>query len=93
MPAAFFEPVLGPHLKYLALLAEGVDALGAAEAAMLALSAERARLADGQDILDLGCGWGSLTLWARRALSQLAIAASQLARPARVHRGARRRRT
>jgi cyclopropane-fatty-acyl-phospholipid synthase len=30
---------------------------------MLALTCHRARLADGQDILELGCGWGSLTLW------------------------------
>jgi cyclopropane-fatty-acyl-phospholipid synthase len=40
-----------------------VDDLGAAEAAMLELTCERAELADGQDILELGCGWGSLTLW------------------------------
>jgi cyclopropane-fatty-acyl-phospholipid synthase len=65
VPAAFFETVLGPHLKYSsAYWPAGVDELGAAEAAMLALSAERAGLADGQDILDLGCGWGSLSLWA-----------------------------
>ena len=31
---------------------------------MLELTAERAGLGDGQDILDLGCGWGSLSLWA-----------------------------
>ena len=31
---------------------------------MLELTAERAGLADGQEILDLGCGWGSLALWA-----------------------------
>jgi cyclopropane-fatty-acyl-phospholipid synthase len=37
--------------------------LDAAEAAMLRLSCERAELADGQRILELGCGWGSLTLW------------------------------
>jgi cyclopropane-fatty-acyl-phospholipid synthase len=41
-----------------------VTVLGDAEAAMLALTAERAGLADGQDVLDLGCGWGSLSLWA-----------------------------
>ncbi|HEX8112164.1 MAG TPA: class I SAM-dependent methyltransferase, partial [Kofleriaceae bacterium] len=42
----------------------GVAALGAAEAAMLELTAARAGLADGQAVLDLGCGWGALTLWA-----------------------------
>ncbi|WP_101674926.1 SAM-dependent methyltransferase [Alloalcanivorax mobilis] len=62
--ARFYERVLGPRLKYSsALWPEGVNDLAGAEQAMLALSAERAGLADGQDILELGCGWGSLTLW------------------------------
>ena len=65
VPAAFFQRVLGPHLKYSACYwPPGVDTLGAAEAAMLELTAERAGLADGQAVLDLGCGWGSLSLWA-----------------------------
>ena len=65
VPAALFEHVLGPHRKYSSCYwPRGVDELGAAEAAMLALSAERAGLADGQTILDLGCGWGAMTLWA-----------------------------
>lgn len=63
LPAAFFEQVLGPHLKYsCALWPEGVATLGEAESRMLALTTERAALEDGQRILDLGCGWGSLTL-------------------------------
>jgi len=65
VPAAFFEHVLGPHLKYSGCYwPAGTRTLGDAEAAMLALTAERAGLADGQDVLDLGCGWGSLSLWA-----------------------------
>jgi cyclopropane-fatty-acyl-phospholipid synthase len=65
VPAELFSTVLGPHLKYSSCYwPPGVNDLGAAEAAMLALTAERAGLADGQDVLDLGCGWGSLTLWA-----------------------------
>jgi cyclopropane-fatty-acyl-phospholipid synthase len=65
VPPAFFEAVLGPHLKYSsAYWPDGVTTLADAEAAMLALTAERAGLADGQTVLDLGCGWGALTLWA-----------------------------
>ena len=65
VPAAFFQTVLGPHLKYSSCYwPEGVNTLGAAEAAMLELTAERAQLANGQEILDLGCGWGSFSLWA-----------------------------
>nr|HEX4317215.1 cyclopropane-fatty-acyl-phospholipid synthase family protein [Kofleriaceae bacterium] len=68
VPAAFFERVLGPHLKYSSCYwPPGVDTLGGAEAAMLELVAARAGLDDGaggQDVLDLGCGWGSFSLWA-----------------------------
>lgn len=64
VPARFFERVLGPRLKYsCALYEKGVESLGSAEAAMLGLTCQRARLEDGQRILELGCGWGSLTLW------------------------------
>lgn len=65
VPAAFFKAVLGPRMKYSACYwPENVDDLGAAEQAMLELVAERARLADGLRVLDLGCGWGSFSLWA-----------------------------
>jgi cyclopropane-fatty-acyl-phospholipid synthase len=64
VPAEFFATVLGPHRKYSAGLYEtGTTTLAAAEEAMLRLTCERAQLHDGQDILELGCGWGSLTLW------------------------------
>jgi cyclopropane-fatty-acyl-phospholipid synthase len=64
VPAAFFEQVLGKHLKYSSgLWNPGVISLDQAEADMLATTAERAGLADGMDVLELGCGWGSLTLW------------------------------
>ncbi len=65
VPTAFFRLVLGDHLKYSACLFEHANStLDEAEAAMLLLYAERAELADGQEVLDLGCGWGSFTLWA-----------------------------
>ncbi len=63
VPPAFFERVLGPRLKYSCALFEPGDTLGAAEERMLALTCARAGLADGQRILELGCGWGSLSLW------------------------------
>jgi cyclopropane-fatty-acyl-phospholipid synthase len=64
VPAAFFEVVLGRHLKYSSgLWEDGTATLDQAEEAMLALTCQRAALADGQRILELGCGWGSLSLW------------------------------
>lgn len=64
VPAAFFETVLGPYLKYSSgYWPEGVTTLEASERAMLELYVERAQLHDGQRILDLGCGWGSLSLF------------------------------
>lgn len=64
VPTAFFELVLGPHRKYSSCyFPTGRETLEQAEAAALAVTCERAGLADGQSILELGCGWGSLTLW------------------------------
>jgi cyclopropane-fatty-acyl-phospholipid synthase len=64
VPPAFFRLVLGPRLKYSSCWwPAGVETLTAAEEAMLALTCERAGVEDGMEILDLGCGWGSLTLW------------------------------
>jgi cyclopropane-fatty-acyl-phospholipid synthase len=64
VPAAFFAEVLGPRRKYSsAWWPAGVDTLEAAEAAALEATCVRARLADRQSVLELGCGWGSLSLW------------------------------
>jgi len=64
VPTRFYQLCLGPRLKYSgALWPTGVTTLAEAEERMLALYAERAQLADGQDILELGCGWGSLSMW------------------------------
>ena len=64
VPAEFFSLVLGPHRKYSGCVwPQGVIDLGEAEAAALAETCERAGLSDGQDVLELGCGWGSLSLW------------------------------
>ena len=64
VPAAFFSSVLGPHLKYSCCLYEtGQERLADAERLALTQTAEHAALIDGQDVLELGCGWGSLTLF------------------------------
>ena len=64
VPTQFFELVLGKRKKYSCCYWPGqVTTLEAAEEASLRLTCERARLEDGMRVLDLGCGWGSLTLW------------------------------
>ena len=64
VPAAFYKLCLGPRLKYSSCFYEtGRESLAEAEVAMLSLTSQRAELANGQEILELGCGWGSLTLW------------------------------
>lgn len=63
LPSSFFELILGPQLKYSSCYFCGDVNLIAAEEAMLSLTARRAGVEDGQQILDLGCGWGSLTLY------------------------------
>jgi cyclopropane-fatty-acyl-phospholipid synthase len=64
LPTDFFAHILGEHKKYSSgYWDETVTHLDEAEARMLTLTCERAELEDGQRILELGCGWGSLTLW------------------------------
>ncbi len=64
LPAEFFSLVLGPRRKYSCCFYEREgDTLAQAEEQALAATAARAQLADGQAILELGCGWGSLSLW------------------------------
>ena len=64
LPAEFFALILGPHRKYSSCLYPSPGAsLAEAEAHALAETCDHAGLADGQEILELGCGWGSLSLW------------------------------
>ncbi|HEV7611895.1 MAG TPA: cyclopropane-fatty-acyl-phospholipid synthase family protein [Steroidobacteraceae bacterium] len=64
LPCAFFELILGSRLKYSSgYYRHPAESLDQAEANMLELTAERAALEDGDRILELGCGWGSLSLW------------------------------
>lgn len=64
VPAAYFQACLGKHMKYSCCQWDpDVTDLDQAEARMLALTCQRAGVANGQRILELGCGWGSLSLW------------------------------
>ncbi len=64
VPAGFYDLVLGKRKKYsCCLYANGSENLDQAEEASLAETCRRAEISDGQNILELGCGWGSLTLW------------------------------
>lgn len=92
VPTAFYELVLGKRLKYSsAYWPAGVQTLDAAEEAMLALTAERAGLADGQRILELGCGWGSLSLWMAERYPAAWITAVSNSRTQKAHIDARAR--
>ena len=76
VPADFFALALGPHRKYSsAWWPDGTQTLAQAEAAALAATCEHAGLEDGQSILELGCGWGSLTLWMAARYPQSSITA------------------
>lgn len=64
VPTEFFRWVLGKHRKYSSCYwSETTKNLDEAEALALQITCERAELMDGQSILELGCGWGSLSLW------------------------------
>ncbi len=86
LPTRFFELCLGKRLKYSSCFyATGSESLDAAEEAMLALYCERAELADGQRILELGCGWGSLTLWMAQRYPNARITGVSNSRTQREH--------
>lgn len=90
LPPEFFERTLGPNLKYSgAFWPDGTDSLGDAEEAMLRLTAGRAGLVDGQEILELGCGWGSLTLHMARRFPNAQITAVSNSAPQRRYIEAR----
>lgn len=86
LPPQFFELCLGKRLKYSSCYYPlGSESLEQAEEAMLSLYGRRAQLADGQDILELGCGWGSLTLWMAERYPNARITAVSNSRPQREH--------
>ena len=90
VPAAFYELALGSRLKYSsAYWPPGTPDLDAAEELMLRNTCEHAELQDGQRILELGCGWGSLTLWMASQYPESEIVAVSNSASQRVHIEAR----
>ncbi len=90
VPTEFYARVLGKHLKYSSACyphpkAPAAANLDAAEARMLALTCQRARLADGDRILELGCGWGSLSLWMAANYPKARITAVSNSRTQKQH--------
>ncbi|MBN9042833.1 MAG: cyclopropane-fatty-acyl-phospholipid synthase [Rhizobiales bacterium 62-47] len=76
VPASFFAQVLGPHRKYSSCFYKApATTLQEAEEEALRQTVEHADLADGQSILELGCGWGSLSLWMARLFPRSRIVA------------------
>jgi cyclopropane-fatty-acyl-phospholipid synthase len=76
VPAAFFARVLGPNRKYSSCFyKEPASTLREAEEEALRQTVEHADLANGQAILELGCGWGSLSLWMARQFPNSQIVA------------------
>ena len=86
LPAAFFQRCLGPRLKYSSgYFPQGYESLAEGEQQMLALYEQRAQLADGQDILELGCGWGSLSLYMAARYPNARITAVSNSHSQRAH--------
>lgn len=90
LPPEFFVRVLGSHLKYSSCLYDSPDmSLDDAESNMLAVTAARAQLHDGDRILELGCGWGSLSLWMAEHYPNAKITAVSNSRPQKAFIDAR----
>ena len=86
LPPRFFALSLGRHAKYsCCLYPTGTETLDAAEQAALEATVVHAGLADGQDILELGCGWGSLSLFMAARFPAARITAVSNSRPQGDH--------
>ncbi|MBT8060591.1 MAG: cyclopropane-fatty-acyl-phospholipid synthase family protein [Gammaproteobacteria bacterium] len=86
VPPEFFIEALGRHAKYSCCYwDEGTDRLDQAEARALAISCERAGIEDGMNVLDLGCGWGSLSLWIASQFPGCHVTAVSNSAPQRRH--------
>ena len=86
VPPAFFDEVLGEHRKYSCCYWDDTTGdLGQAEATALRITCERAGIENGQSVLDLGCGWGSLSLWIAEHYPDCAVTAVSNSAPQRRH--------
>ena len=86
VPTEFYLNVLGPRLKYSSGYWPSANTTFAeSEEAMLELTCARAELKDGQKILELGCGWGSLTLWMAEHYPKSSITAVSNSYTQRLH--------
>jgi cyclopropane-fatty-acyl-phospholipid synthase len=86
VPTEFYLQVLGPRLKYSSgYWPSEKTTFAESEEAMLKLTCERAALQDGQKILELGCGWGSLTLWMAEHFPNSSITAVSNSYTQRLH--------
>jgi cyclopropane-fatty-acyl-phospholipid synthase len=84
LPPAFFQRVLGRHLKYSGCYwPAGVTTLDDAEAAALEVTTARAEVGEGMRVLDLGCGWGSLSLWIASRVPGVRVTSVSNSRPQR----------
>jgi cyclopropane-fatty-acyl-phospholipid synthase len=76
VPASFFAEVLGPNRKFSSCFYKTeASTLQEAEEEALRQTVEHAGLADGQTVLELGCGWGSLSLWMARQFPHATVTA------------------
>ncbi len=86
VPAEFFAQVLGPRAKYSSCYwGDGIFDLATAEERALQITCERAQLHDGLEILELGCGWGSLTLYMAERFPRATVTAVSNSNSQRLH--------
>ena len=75
VPPEFFKYALGKNLKYSCSFFDKTDSLDEAEKSMIELYIKRADIQEGHDILDLGCGWGSFSLYVAEKHPSVSITA------------------
>src|SRR6202008_157149 len=86
VPTQFYQYCLGKHLKYSSgFWKEGVNDIDTSEKDMLDITCERAELQNGQEVLELGCGWGSLSLFMSAKLPKSNFTVVSNSRTQKIH--------